>query len=159
MSLWRNGGKSWPRRGVIQMVRTRRGISPAIGYRTDLHKIAFLIRTVPDVGARMAVTIAVLGEMLSVGVVEGKMMMMVQHFPSFSRAIVKQGQLQQMILAGLVEECLPEDHQLYQIVLVNLRLQSVEERQMILVRLQAGQQRLEIRLQNPIRLKLTCWGF
>ena len=142
---------------VMVMVMRSSGMGMTDGISlTDLLLIA--LRTVLEVGARLAVTIAVLGKVLPVGMVERKMMRK-QYIPVFSGVIVNQSQLQEMILASVAKQCLVQDDQLNQIGLVSLRLRSVEERQMILVRLQAGQHRLEIRLQNPIRLKLTCWGF
>ena len=140
---------------VMVMRSSGMGMTDGISL-TDLLLIA--LRTVLEVGARLAVTIAVLGKVLPVGMVERKMMRK-QYIPVFSGVIVNQSQLQEMILASVAKQCLVQDDQLNQIGLVSLRLRSVEERQMILVRLQAGQHRLEIRLQNPIRLKLTCWGF
>ncbi len=142
----------------MQMVRTRRGISPAIGYRT----CAILIRAIPEAGARLAVMIPVLGEVLSVGVVEGKMMTMVQHLTVFS--ILNQSQLQEMILASVAEQCLLKDHKVNQIGLVSLRLQSVERRQIILARPQTVKQSDQISHRrdqewNPrCRLKSTRWG-
>ena len=140
---------------VMVMRSSGMGMTDGISL-TDLLLVA--LRTVLEVGARLAVTIAVLGKVLPVGMVERKMMRK-QYIPVFSGVIVNQSQLQEMILASVAKQCLLQDDQLNQIGLVSLRLRSVEERQMILVRLQAGQHRLEIRLQNPIRLKLTCWGF
>ena len=52
----------------MQMMRRMRRISPAIGYRTCLHKSAILIGAIPEAGARMAVTIQVIGKIqLGVG--------------------------------------------------------------------------------------------
>ena len=96
MSLWRNGGKSWPRRGVVQMVMVMVMRSSGMGMTdgislTDLLVVA--LRTVREVGARLAVTIAVLGKVLPVGMVERKMMRK-QYIPVFSGVIVNQSQLQ-----------------------------------------------------------------
>lgn len=166
MSLWRNGGKSWPRRSVIQMVMVMvmrsSGMCMTDGMGlTDLLLIA--LRTVLEVDARMAVTIAVLGKVLSVGVLERKMMM-TQYIPVFSPVIVNQSQLQKMILASVAEQCLLKDHQVDQIGLVSLRLQSVERRQIILARPQTVKQSDQISHRrdqewNPrCRLKSTRWG-
>jgi hypothetical protein len=167
MSLWRNGGKSWPRRSVIQMVMVMvmrsSGMEMTDGMGlTDLLLIA--LRTVLEVDARMAVTIAVLGKVLPVGMVERKMMMK-QYFPVFSRVIVNKSQLQEMILASVAKQCLLKDDQVNQIGLVSLRLQSVEERQqIILARPQTVKQSDQISHRrdqewNPgCRLKLTRWG-
>ncbi len=129
---------------------------------TDLLLIA--LRTVLEVDARMAVTIAVLGKVLPVGMVERKMMMK-QYFPVFSRVIVNKSQLQEMILASVAKQCLLKDDQVNQIGLVSLRLQSVEERQqIILARPQTVKQSDQISHRrdqewNPgCRLKLTRWG-
>jgi hypothetical protein len=114
---------------------------------TDLLLIA--LRTAAKLGARSAVTIPDLGKILPVGVVEHKTRM-VHNLTGFS--IVNQAQ--QMILARQVEECLINDHQRDQVVVARLCLQSVKES---LVKLRVSQERMMIRLLNPIRLKSTHW--
>jgi hypothetical protein len=148
---------------VMVMVMRSSGMEMTDGMGlTDLLLIA--LRTVLEVDARMAVTIAVLGKVLPVGMVERKMMMK-QYFPVFSRVIVNKSQLQEMILASVAKQCLLKDDQVNQIGLVSLRLQSVEERQqIILARPQTVKQSDQISHRrdqewNPgCRLKLTRWG-
>ena len=147
---------------VMVMVMRSSGMGMTDGISlTDLLLIA--LRTVLEVGARLAVTIPVLGEVLSVGVVKRKMMMK-QYFPVFSRVIVNQSQLQEMILASVAKQCLLKDDQVNQIGLVSLRLRRVERRQIILARPQTVKQSDQISHRrdqewNPgCRLKLTRWG-
>lgn len=132
-------------------------ISAMIMFLTCLQISVIRGRTVLEVGKRMAVMIPVSGEVLSVGVVEGEMMTMVQHLTVFS-------QLQEMILASVAEQCLLKDHKVNQIGLVSLRFRSVERRQIILARPQTVKQSNQISHRrdqewNPrCRLKLTRWG-
>lgn len=147
---------------VMVMVMRSSGMGMTDGISlTDLLLVA--LRTVLEVGARLAVTIPVLGEVLSVGMVERKMMMK-QYIPLFSGVIVNQSQLQKMILASVAKQCLLKDHQVDQIGFVSLRLRRVERRQIILARLQKVKQSDQISHRrdqewNPrCRLKLTRWG-